>query len=118
MLLIHNLTVEEINTALLSITKNMQNNNTKKDSNTDSKVDDIGTCVIYCGNDIDTTSTEEIEVYDGWLLCNHAEVSVSKYYSLYKKIGRKFGDGNGTTTFNLPDYMNKISNAVYIIKYK
>ena len=47
-----------------------------------------------------------------------AEVSVSKYYSLYKKIGRKFGDGNGTTTFNLPNYMNEIPNAVFIIKYK
>ena len=33
-------------------------------------------------------------------------------------IGRKFGDGDGSTTFNLPNYMNITSGAVYLIKYK
>lgn len=39
----------------------------------------------------------------GWLKANGAAVSRTAYASLFTAIGTAFGDGNGTTTFNLPD---------------
>ena len=117
MVLVRNPTVGEINTALLSIMNSIQNTNTSTSSSSSSKTNDIGTCILYCG-DVDTESTSRIEVFDGWLLCNHAEITVSDHEKLYRVIGRKFGDGDGSTTFNLPNYMNITSGAVYLIKYK
>lgn len=45
--------------------------------------------------------------YDNWLLCNGQEVSRADYPDLFKVIGISFGTGNGTTTFNVPDYRGK-----------
>ena len=112
--LVNNLSVEAINTALLSIIQKQQNNGSLTVSE-DSEVNDISSCILYCG-DVDTESTDRIEVFDGWLLCNHAEITVNDHYELFKKIGRKFGNGNGDTTFNLPNYMNLTTGAVYLIK--
>ena len=39
----------------------------------------------------------------GWLLCDGRAVSRSEYVNLYKAIGICWGNGNGSTTFNLPD---------------
>lgn len=39
----------------------------------------------------------------GWLECNGAAVSRSAYATLFASIGTTFGNGNGSTTFNLPD---------------
>lgn len=39
----------------------------------------------------------------GWLKANGAAVSRSAYSRLFNRIGTRFGNGNGTTTFNLPD---------------
>lgn len=41
---------------------------------------------------------------DGWLLCDGSEVSRSTYALLFDAIGETWGDGDGTTTFNLPDF--------------
>jgi len=43
------------------------------------------------------------EIPDGWLLMNHAAVSRTVYSRLFAKIGTKYGAGDGSTTFNLPD---------------
>lgn len=43
----------------------------------------------------------------GYLLCNGAAVSRTTYANLFSIIGTKFGAGNGSTTFNLPDFRNK-----------
>lgn len=40
---------------------------------------------------------------DGYLPCNGAEVSRTVYADLFAVIGTTFGDGDGVTTFNLPD---------------
>jgi microcystin-dependent protein len=40
----------------------------------------------------------------GHLWCNGAAVSRTTYASLFAITGTKFGVGNGTTTFNLPDF--------------
>jgi microcystin-dependent protein len=43
----------------------------------------------------------------GWLLCAGAAVSRSTYAALFAVIGTTFGAGDGTTTFNLPNYTNR-----------
>jgi microcystin-dependent protein len=43
----------------------------------------------------------------GWLLCAGAAVSRSTYATLFAVIGTTFGVGDGTTTFNLPNYTNR-----------
>jgi microcystin-dependent protein len=40
---------------------------------------------------------------DGWLVCNGAAISRAAYATLFGRIGTRFGSGNGTSTFNLPD---------------
>ncbi len=40
----------------------------------------------------------------GFLLCNGAEVSRITYANLFGVMGISHGQGDGTTTFNLPDY--------------
>jgi len=42
-------------------------------------------------------------VPDGYLLCDGSEVTRTLYEDLFNVIGCDFGDGNGSTTFNLPD---------------
>jgi hypothetical protein len=41
---------------------------------------------------------------DGWLFCDGSAVSRTTYSNLFSVIGTKYGSGDGTTTFNLPDY--------------
>lgn len=40
---------------------------------------------------------------EGWLECDGREVSRTQYRKLFARIGFTFGEGNGDTTFNLPD---------------
>lgn len=40
---------------------------------------------------------------DGWLYCDGSAVSRTTYSTLFGVIGVKFGYGNNSTTFNLPD---------------
>ena len=40
----------------------------------------------------------------GWLLCNGSAVSRTTYANLFTAIGEKHGSGDGSTTFNLPDF--------------
>jgi len=43
----------------------------------------------------------------GFLLCTGAAVSRTIYAALFAVIGTTFGAGDGTTTFNLPDFDNR-----------
>jgi len=43
-----------------------------------------------------------------WLICNGAAVSRTTYSTLFVLFGTTFGAGNGSTTFNLPDYRNRM----------
>jgi microcystin-dependent protein len=40
---------------------------------------------------------------NGWLLCDGREIERAAYQQLLAVIGTTFGNGNGSTTFNLPD---------------
>lgn len=42
-----------------------------------------------------------------WLLCDGSAVSRATYANLFAEIGTTFGDGDGTTTFNLPDFRGR-----------
>ena len=44
---------------------------------------------------------------EGWLLCNGAAISRETYAALFNVIGTTYGSGNGSTTFNLPNLVDK-----------
>lgn len=44
---------------------------------------------------------------DGWLLCQGQAISRTTYYELFQVIGTTYGAGNGSTTFNLPDFRGR-----------
>jgi microcystin-dependent protein len=43
----------------------------------------------------------------GWLTCDGSAVSRTSYAALFNIIGTTHGVGNGTTTFNVPDYRGR-----------
>ena len=55
---------------------------------------------------------------DGYLLCDGAEVSRTTYNALFLAVGTTYGDGNGTTTFNVPNLTPEDASCLitYIIK--
>lgn len=53
----------------------------------------VGEVIAYAGTTAPT----------GWLMCYGQAVSRSTYSALFSVIGTRFGSGNGSTTFNLPD---------------
>lgn len=55
-----------------------------------------------------TTSTAPT----GWLLCNGSSVSRTTYSALYNKITTKYGSGNGSTTFTLPNLKGRVPVGV------
>lgn len=56
-----------------------------------------GTIVAYGGT---TTPT-------GWLICNGSTVSRTGNAALFAAIGTNYGSGDGSTTFNLPDFRGR-----------
>ncbi len=54
----------------------------------------------------------------GYLLCDGSEVSRTSYSILFNAIGTYYGEGDGSTTFNIPNLYNECyPNIIYIIKY-
>jgi microcystin-dependent protein len=51
-----------------------------------------------------TTSTPPT----GWLLCDGSEVDRTTYATLFGVVGTTFGVGDGSTTFNLPNYTDRL----------
>ena len=54
----------------------------------------------------------------GYLFCNGQQVSRTKYSRLFNVIGTLYGSGDGSTTFNLPDYRNRVLQGSSDGKYK
>ena len=44
---------------------------------------------------------------EGYLLCNGQAVSRTTYANLFAVLGTTFGEGDGSTTFNLPDLRSR-----------
>ena len=57
----------------------------------------IGMVLFYAGADMPT----------GYLLCNGGAVNRTTYANLFHKIGTKYGAGDGSTTFNLPNLIDR-----------
>jgi microcystin-dependent protein len=56
-----------------------------------------------------------VQMYSGaadpdlpWLFCNGTAVPRKQFPRLFALIGVKYGAGDGVTTFNLPDYQNRV----------
>lgn len=49
---------------------------------------------------------------DGWALCDGSIVSRSEYAELYLAIGDAWGNGDGSTTFHLPDLRGRFLRGV------
>ena len=60
-------------------------------------INPVGTILTFAGNTIPT----------GYLLCDGQAVSRTTYAKLYSVIGDTYGAGDGTTTFNLPNLIDK-----------
>lgn len=51
-------------------------------------------------------------VPDGWLVCDGSAISRTTYARLFAAIGTTYGAGDGSTTFNLPDYASVRSAGI------
>lgn len=54
---------------------------------------------------------------NGYLACDGSAVSCDTYCELFAVIGTTYGDGDGHTTFHLPNLSNDCVSISYIIKY-
>jgi microcystin-dependent protein len=64
-----------------------------------SQIVPVGTVIAYAGVSGGGTNPPP-----GWLLCDGSAVSRATYASLFTVIGTSVGVGDGTNTFNVPDY--------------
>ena len=62
--------------------------------------------VVPIGGTIEWNGETEPE---GWLFEDGREVSRTTYPALFATIGTKFGAGNGSTTFNIPDSCGRVT---------
>lgn len=49
---------------------------------------------------------------NGWVMCDGQAVSRTEYADLFAIIGSNYGPGNGTTTFNVPDFRGRVAAGV------
>jgi len=49
---------------------------------------------------------------EGWLLCNGQAVSRTTYAALFAKLGTTWGAGDSSTTFNVPDWRDRVPVGV------
>jgi len=64
----------------------------------------LGTFLVPTGSLIMWASNT---IPSDWKLCNGAAISRVTFATLFSLLGTTFGAGDGTTTFNLPDFRNK-----------
>lgn len=60
-----------------------------------------GTMQMFAGNTIPA----------GWLLCDGSAVSRTDYAKLFSAIGTTWGEGDGSTTFNLPNSIGRFAEG-------
>lgn len=58
----------------------------------------VGSIISYGG----------FELPNNWLVCDGSEVSRTTYAELFANIGTNYGEGDGETTFNLPNMKGRI----------
>lgn len=67
----------------------------------------IGTIVPFAG-----LLNAEYLKSQGWLYCNGNSISRTDYSELFSIIGSGFGEGDNSTTFNLPDFRGTFLRGV------
>jgi len=58
----------------------------------------VGSLMMYAGSSAPS----------GWLFCDGSAISRTTYSALFAVIAEEFGQGNGTTTFNVPDLKGRV----------
>ena len=88
----------------LALKADKSNTYTKKEI--DEKLDNptITGDTLPVGSVVEWTGTQTPQ---GWLLCDGREVSRTTYSELFAAIGTVWGAGDGSTSFNIPDYRDK-----------
>ena len=80
----------------------------KNEMNLDSIINELKeqvlSSLLYVG---DIKSSARPSNHSCWILCNGQAISRTKYKELFALIGTSFGSGDGSTTFNVPDYRGK-----------
>ena len=82
----------------------------KADTYTKDEVDDMFDNPTITGDTLPVGSVVEwtgTQTPQNWLLCDGREVSRETYSELFAAIGTIWGSGDGTTSFNIPDYRDK-----------
>jgi hypothetical protein len=72
----------------------------------------LGTFLVPTGSLIMWPS---VTVPTDWKLCNGDAISRTTFATLYSLIGTTFGVGDGTTTFNLPNYKNRMPYGADVV---
>ena len=62
----------------------------------------IGTVIPFAGNTVPSD----------WMVCDGSAISRTIYSTLFGVIGTSFGEGDGETTFNIPDLQGKVAVGV------
>ena len=96
------LTLEEIKTRIIEELAGQTDS-------VDSVETDVETSVEASVGDYKFSVREED--HDGWLLCDGRAVSRSTYADLFELLEIDFGDGDKTSTFNLPDARSRVPGA-------
>ena len=67
-------------------------------------VDDVATRASAVGDFV----ASYLPSKPGYLICNGAAVSRTTYSNLFAVLGTQYGEGDGSTTFNIPDMRNRV----------
>lgn len=67
------------------------------------KVVPVGTVIAYASS---------VAPPDGWIVCDGRAVSRTEYEALFGALSIHHGSGDGSTTFNLPDYRGRFLRGV------
>lgn len=94
----------------------MQNQRDALQSQIDKNVQDISANtrqdVIKHADVGDYKWSARTQSFNGWLKCDGSEVSRTAFAELFDIVGTQFGDGDGSTTFNLPDCRGRVGAAI------
>ena len=62
----------------------------------------VGQIILFAGSTIPT----------GWLVCDGSAISRTTYSNLFSVLGTTWGTGDGSTTFNIPDFRGRTAIGV------
>lgn len=63
--------------------------------------------ILYPPGDLRFTAKATLD--SGWLKCEGQAVSRSTFKALFEAIGTAYGAGDGSTTFNVPNYVERVA---------